>query len=185
MQGSEPGWENYVGYSSAGYIVPGLEGRPQNDDHRANRPNDDIVGNDHVRFMNVDVQGGGLGAMQSATKAIADGRVGMTFVEFNGAVDVMAYVVAAGFEVFDSEYLLITNEDDADLRAWHAFRASGLSDGRSCCRGWPLELPSDPGDYCTMYRRQQRPGRFRMDRPCLSPRSGFTDEYLTAARRAS
>ena len=130
MQGSEPGWERYVGYSSLGYIVPASKAdhEPTITVSTVRMTTSSVI--DRVRFMKVDVQGGGLGALQSGGKAIAEGRIGMTFVEFNGAVGVMAYIAAAGSKMFDSEYLLIVNEDDADLRAWHTFRASRLSDGR-------------------------------------------------------
>jgi hypothetical protein len=69
------------------------------------------------------------------------------FIEFAGENDVLEYILNAGFVVFDSEYLLITDRDP-DRQFWRPFRTGFLSTGRPYYRAWPIELPSDPDEYC-------------------------------------
>jgi FkbM family methyltransferase len=180
VTGTEPGWERFVGYSSLGFVVPDRGGSDETIEVATARI-DDHVDRAGARFMKIDVQGGELGVLRSAQRSLLDGRIDIMFVEFAGETDVLGYIHAMGFEVFDSEYLLITNEHP-DFAAWDVFRESTLSTGRAFCRAWPKVLPSDPAAFCEMFRTQ-RPlvGPVQTDLVCV--RHGFVDEYLAAAAK--
>jgi FkbM family methyltransferase len=183
VQGHEPGWGHLVGYSSLGYIV---DADHTGDGTTLTVPTvrvDDVVGSRHVRFMKVDVQGGELGVLQSASQCLAEDRMDVMFVEFGGDLGVLDHIIGSGFEVFDSEYLLIV-KPDADLGAWDTFYESNLSTGARYLRGWPRTTPGEPADYCAMFREQQpRVGSVFTDLVCM--RTGFVETYLKGARDAA
>jgi FkbM family methyltransferase len=183
VSGTEPGWEKYVGYSSLGYIVNPSHADPDATIMVPTARIDDYVGIDGARFMKMDVQGGELGVLKSARSSLEQRRIDVLFVEFNGNRDVLSYILEMGFEVYDSEYLLIT-KDDPDLSQWDTFRSGTLSTGRAYSRGWPIDLPSDPEDYCEMFKSQRGSvGSVWTD--LVGVRSGFVEAYLQAAHRAA
>jgi FkbM family methyltransferase len=184
VTGSEPGWERFAGYSSAGHIVD--DDAATDDGRTIVVPTvrlDDRIGGRHVRFLKVDVQGGELGVLRSAARCLVDSRVDVMFVEFGGDWSLLSYILASGFDVFDSEYLVIADEPP-DPQSWRTFRTGDLSVGRRYFRAWPLETPSDPRAYCAMFTERLAP-RTALQTDLVCVRAGFVDRYLTAAARAA
>lgn len=181
--GSEPGWERMVGYSSLGFVVDPDAAVPESTITVPTARIDDYVEPAGVRFLKIDVQGGELGVLESARRSLRERLIDILFVEFAGEIELVRFIIDHGFDVFDSEYLLIPNESP-DLSAWHTFRSSTLSTGRTFTRGWPLELPTTPEDYCRMFAAERRKvGTIQTDLVCV--RSDFVDVFLRAAGQAA
>jgi FkbM family methyltransferase len=184
VTGSEKNWEKMVGYSSAGFLV-------EDDDKRGEKSIavdtvriDDVVGNEHVRFMKIDVQGGELGVLQSAERAISEGRIDFMFVEFAGERDVLKHLLDRGMQIFDSEYLLIPKTSKADFSNWEIFRDLTLSSGTGAHRAWPRAISYSPDDYCRFFDEERKKiGFIWTDIVAVAPH--FVEQFAKAAKQAA
>lgn len=184
VTGSEKNWEGMAGYSSAGRIVPDSQSTDPAKTFNVDTVTiDDVVGDQHVRFMKIDVQGGELGVLKSASRAIDNGRIDMLFVEFSGEKDVIGFLAERGFQMFDSEYLL-SPKAGAALSAWQIFRGGTLSTGRPYHYAWPTTPVSpDPMQYCDQFDEWKRSlGGVWTDLLCIRP--GYYATFAKAAQSA-
>ncbi len=203
VTGSEKGWEKLTGYSSGGFLIA-------DDDERGDKSVtvdtvriDDVIGDQHVRFMKVDVQGGELGVLRSAEQAITQGRIDFMFVEFGGEEAVLNHLLERGMRIFDSEYLLIPRKhrvygltwnvfrnlkrwrrDRIDMSNWDVFRDLTLTTGATAHRAWPRVISYAPNDYCQFFARENRKlGTVWTDIVAVAPH--FVDQFTKAASAAA
>ena len=172
VAGSEAGWEKMTGYSSVGKLVEGT--RPESgeiiqvDTVRI----DDVIGEDAVRFMKIDVQGGELSVLQSAQQAMAEGRIDMMLLEYSGDQGIVDFLGRYAPRIYDSDYLLVPTPKRrwyglkrlAELRNWSVIDEARLSTGRTAFNAWPLQLPKAPDEYAKFLRSEnQRIGYVQTD----------------------
>lgn len=146
-------WVGFSGYSSVGHIV--TEGMDRAESKTITVPVttvDEHV-SDRVLLLKIDVQGGELGVLRGAEKTIARG-VDILYVEFNGQIEILDFLHARGYVVFDHQYLITPLKQDADLSFWEVTKDFSLSTGQASHYGWPASTPESPVEYCEMFKRE-------------------------------
>lgn len=168
VQGSEGRWAKMPGYSSVGRILT------KQDDERLSSSIqveacsiDEMFPTEVITFLKIDVQGGEENVLRGAEKALAEGRIGVIFIEFSGQRPVLNLL--SGFEIYDGEYLIIPNNDLEPLKDdWDLFRERRLSTGRQACSGWPKKHPAS--NYLDWFRAERdRIGYLQSDLVCIRP----------------
>jgi len=143
-----------------------------------------VIGDEHVHFMKVDVQGGELGVLKSAERAIAEGRISFMFIEFAGEKDVLNHLLERRMRIFDSEYLVIPRKTPADLSNWDIFRDLTLSSGANAHRAWPCAISYVPDAYCQFFIDEKKKlGLVWTDIVAVAPH--FVDQFTKAASAAA
>lgn len=198
VSGSEPGWEKMLGYSSEGFLIaPGDEREASSIPVDTVRI-DDVIGGEHVRFMKIDVQGGELGVLRSAEKAIADGRVDFMFIEYTGDKALVDYLLDRRMQLFDSEYILVPRKPRkklswrllvygsrrADLSNWDVVGEARTSNGVHVLRAWPRPTTYAQEDFCRFFEEErQRVGTLWTDLIAVAPH--FIEQFKAAALAAA
>ena len=164
VTGNENGWESMAGYSSLGRIVDG-ETRTSGQLIQVQAVRiDDVIGDDHIRFMKIDVQGGELSVLSSAQRAIEENRVDLISAEFAGDQGLIEFLEHYNPSVFDSEYLLIPRARRRWFGAkrgikssnWSVFNEARLSTGRLAYKAWPTERPTESHEYAKFLQSANR-----------------------------
>ncbi len=162
-----------VGYSSLGMIV--------------NKPNetaevnlevetvriDDLLQDSSALMMKVDVQGGELGVLRSATKAITERRIDVIFTEFSGKINELMFLLDHGYFVFDGPYLLGPKTEEAKA-GWDLItKEFKLSTGRAAYHAWPRQMPTSDEEYASFFSAQRNTygSVIQTDLVAVSPRA--------------
>lgn len=146
-------WIGFSGYSSVGHIVTEGMDRAASKTITVPVTTVDEHVSDRVLFFKIDVQGGELNVLKGAEKTIARG-VDILYVEFNGEIEILDFLHARGYVIFDHQYLITPLKEDADLSFWQLTKNFSLSTGQPSHYGWPESTPGDPVEYCEMFRRE-------------------------------
>jgi hypothetical protein len=173
-----------AGYSSGGFLLDDSGKFPDRSIDVDTVRVDDIAGDEHVRFMKIDVQGGELGVLRSAERAIASGRIDFMYLEFSGEKEVLENLLHHGMQIFDSEYVLAPREGKVDLSNWQSLRTLSLSNGRAAYRGWPLSIERSPLEYCQFFVAERKKiGVVQTDLVAVAPH--FVETFRRAAASAT
>lgn len=151
VDGSVPGWDNYEGYSSVGFIAStsrfkslayqlhGLLCKVVNR-QRAHTLTVDTTTIDAefpkatIDFMKIDVQGAEANVLEGARAALSEGRIHVLYIEWAGERDVLAKLQAHGYTLYDSTYVVCAKAYPDSIHEELGFRAVGeakLSTGKT------------------------------------------------------
>lgn len=186
VSGVEPGWERFPGYSSLGYIEnEALEKPPKKGSSRVTvtATRLDSVVKKPVGFMKVDVQGGEYEVLQGSEALIKDYGVDIFFIEYGGQSEILEFLAARGYVLFDTPYLVIPSNVDQVLGDWRAVKTLQLSTGARAFYAWPNSIPRDiRGHAAQMRNESRRLGHVFTDMLCV--RREFMPIFLTALSRS-
>jgi FkbM family methyltransferase len=181
VAGDEKGWESRAGYSSSGSLVDESDSRFEASiDVETVRL--DSLYSDRVRFLKIDVQGAELAVLSGAQGLLERGLVDFMWVEFTGETEILEYVRSHGFEVFDSQYLIIPRADPPSEEDWLIEGTLNLSNGRLAYLAWPHEYPRSDARYCEWLRSWRE--QFIIQTDLTFVHGEFMGEFLGAAARA-
>lgn len=155
VSGKEPRWENYIGYSSLGYIVSQSSPKVNSSIKVPSVRLDDFV-TDHVRFCKIDVQGGEESVLRGAGELIQNHGVDIFYIEFSGEEPILQFLENRGYVFFDNLYLLVAVRNKPDFTHWKEERQVLISTGRDAFNAWPRNAPRSYGDYCSWMREQTK-----------------------------
>jgi FkbM family methyltransferase len=129
VQGTEPGWEKYAGYSSAGFLSPevddahpsisrflkrtirriaeGALGRPppQRLIVETTSIDTEITAGEPIDFMKIDVQGGETRALLGSDGMLRTRRINILYIEWSGDPGVIRALGRYGYRIYDSTYI--------------------------------------------------------------------------------
>jgi FkbM family methyltransferase len=183
VQGTEKNWENYVGYSSTGYIEGSYHSTPVGNTGRVVTVETITINEliqDHIDFMKIDVQGHEHHVLQGASNLLCQGKIDVMYIEFDGDQNVLDLLQEYNYIVFDTTYSVILRPD-TDLSAlkhygFHSFAPPvNLSTGVLAVVA-KRNLPLDE-DYCQFFKRCHREqGYVWTDLVAISPQ--FIDRFM-------
>jgi FkbM family methyltransferase len=179
VKGSENGWQKYTGYSSLGHIVSSDDANHARSMEVDCYALDDLI-KERVRFCKMDIQGGEKAALRGARGLLADQKIDIFLIEFDGDIEILNLLAASGYVFVDSKYLLVCSRNTPSSEHWGALEAIKLSTGVQAFNGWPTGAPTESAAYCQWLRDQSRQiGGVWTDLVCV--RIGFLPEFLEAA----
>lgn len=181
VSGSEKGWESKAGYSSAGKLVDEGDARFANSIEVETVRLDSLYA-ENVRLLKIDVQGAELSVLSGAEGLIAADLIDLMWVEFTGELEILDFIRSYGFEVFDSQYLLIPRDAPPSPDEWFVEETKNLSSGRVAYSAWPHEYPRSDVEYCAWIQAQK--SKFIIQTDLTFVRAGFLPEFLAAAAAA-
>ena len=178
VQGDEPDWQNYTGYSSLGHVVGGEDKNYAKSLEVKCYALDDMV-SDHVRFCKIDIQGGEKKALEGGARLIREGKVDLFLIEFSGEGDILGMLADANYVFVDCKYLLVCTRSRPCITHWASLEPLKLSTGVPGFNAWPLDAPRETAAYCQWMREQSRlVGGVWTDLLCI--RRGFLPEFFEA-----
>ncbi|WP_416672052.1 FkbM family methyltransferase [Egbenema bharatensis] len=180
VAGTERGWEEMIGYSSAGSLVNDKAGAAQASASREFLVDtvaiDDIV-HEHIDFLKVDVQGGELEVLKGCERVICDHGIDVMYVEFSGDERILEFLHAHHYSVFDTDYLIMARNDDPSLiqsSGFYDLNEVNLSNGH---KAYHAKLRLVDQEYCSFLRDCRKSfGYVFTDLICVSDR--FLDQFV-------
>ena len=120
VQGIEPGWEKYVGYSSVGFLSFNLNLKQKvrgiyNTVFKRPRPQiikvktttiDKEFPNEEIDFMKIDVQGAEAKVLLGALTMLQANRIHVLYIEWSGEQEVIEILANNGYQIYDSIYII-------------------------------------------------------------------------------
>ena len=133
VQGTEPGWEKYAGYSSVGFLSDikkvntlGLISQAKRfvksrikfvNNFLHNRPHSRLLkvqtttidkefSNEKIDFMKIDVQGAEAKVLTGALNVLKENRISVLYIEWSGEQEVVDILYDCGYEIYDSTYIV-------------------------------------------------------------------------------
>jgi FkbM family methyltransferase len=182
VQGAEPGWEDYKGYSSLGFIV-GEQPPRTGATIQVPAVRLDTEIKEHVRFCKIDVQGGETAVLEGADALIRTQGVDMFYIEFGGEDSILDFLQERDYVFFDHLYLLVATRKQPDPADWRIEAPVKLSTGKEAFSGWPRSAPRPTREYCAWLREQSKQiGGVWTDMVCVH--RSYLPAFLTAAAQA-
>lgn len=182
VAGKEPGWENYVGYSSLGHIVNQNSPQAHSSIKVPAVTLDDLV-TEHVRFCKIDVQGGEEGVLRGAEKLINNHGVDIFYIEFSGEESILQFLAERDYVFFDNVYLLVAVKSKPSIMDWVVGNPVALSTGKDAFDCWPINAPRSLTEYCNWMRTQRKQiGNAQTDMVCVH--KSFLPNFLDAVANA-
>jgi FkbM family methyltransferase len=181
VTGAEKGWENFVGYSSVGFLA---EGPGSAEGLGLSVPTvriDDEV-SEPIRFVKIDVQGGEMAVLNGMAGLLDRQAVDILSVEYDGTDSSPArHLFERGFACLDGGYTIRPLLDKKiDLMDWEITYESVQSTGRPIYGGWPRSCPRALSDYVAwMERHRQGIGVVSTDLVFVSAK--FMPQFLRAS----
>ncbi len=174
VSGTEPGWERFAGYSSVG-LIPRTTGdwlkqvvklmiaplRGMKDAHRIRVETttlDKEFPTEHVDFLKVDVQGAESRVLLGAERLLEEGRIGLMYLEWSGDRLVEEILSCHGYEIYDSNYVAFSPDDDPGPFTRQKFEILGrinLSTGR---KAFDMVYRGDSTELGAVLRGLNTPG---------------------------
>ena len=150
IQGTEPGWEQFIGYSSVGFLSPvssvrHLKLKLQNLIKLVfKKPHSQIINvktttidtefpKEEIAFVKMDVQGAEEKVLRGARTALKEKRIHALYVEWSGEQEIIDILTGHGYQIYDSTYITIPKNYDTqafkDIGFDHIVEV-GLSTGK-------------------------------------------------------
>lgn len=130
VQGTEPGWETYTGYSSLGYLSSGVNDPfskikqylrrmirwTSNWTHKRAAPQklrvhttsiDAEFSGKKIDFVKIDVQGGERDVLLGADAMLRRKMINVLYIEWSGDPDVVQILENYGYRIYDSTYIAV------------------------------------------------------------------------------
>ena len=128
------GKRGMAGYSSVGKLAAG-EHESGDLQVQCVRGDDEIPSDARIDFIKLDLQGGELNALKGMERLLP--QVAFMWVEFMGSMELLDYVKARGFVIFDTEYLFHGSPADDVHRAFDVLENDlALSTGATAWTGF-------------------------------------------------
>jgi FkbM family methyltransferase len=181
VKGTEQGWEEHVGYSSAGRLVEAESATT------LKVPVTTVAAevNDHVRFMKIDVQGAETKVLHGALPVIKAHGIDMIFCEFDGTGEIIDFLIGNDYVVFDSEYMLINPKAGESVEAnWSINHSKILSSGLPAHFGWPKLLHHAIGDYVGFLAAERKRLAGYVGNDLLAVHRTFLPAFFTGCGKA-
>jgi len=110
VSGSEPGWENRVGYSSVGHIARSSKDHIASLLRRTERIRVQTTTLDDefhvpISFLKVDVQGAESHVLRGAQHLLSNHLIHMAYVEWSGDPEVISTLARHRYRTYDSHYI--------------------------------------------------------------------------------
>ena len=111
VSGSEPGWEDYKGYSSVGY----LESVSTNSQATAIKVpvttlDEEFIGQ-KISFCKIDTQGAELRVLMGAELLLGKHLIDMLYMEWSGDTATCEYLLNKGYMIYDSIYTAVAKQE--------------------------------------------------------------------------
>lgn len=124
IQGAEPGWEHFTGYSSVGFLSPVssvryLKLKLQNLFKLVFRqPRSQLINvktttidkefpREEIAFVKMDVQGAEEKVLRGASAALEEKRIHALYVEWSGEQGIIDILTGHGYQIYDSTYITV------------------------------------------------------------------------------
>lgn len=179
VEGTEPGWEHAIGYSSGSKLA-------QSDD----APNTieveavsiDETWPDRISFLKIDVQGTESDVLESARDHFSNKLVDMCYIEMDGNHDIMSFMIEFGFQIIAMP-ILISGPEPVNREDFEIIETKNMSNGLIASVGWDKNAPGDPFEFAD-HVRSLKPGKGRAaqtDIICVAPH--FWDTFEKASQK--
>ena len=127
VQGTEPRWEKYAGYSSVGFLspevddahpsIPSAEGAPRPPPQQkliveTTSIDTEFSLGEPIDFMKIDVQGGETRVLLGADGMLRTRRINILYIEWSGDPGVVRALGHHGYRIYDSTYMAIPRIHD-------------------------------------------------------------------------
>ncbi len=123
VQGTEPGWQKYSGYSSVGFLSSAYGAKYLKSKIQSifsavfRRPGTRILDvktttidmefpNEEIDFIKMDVQGAEEKVLQGASAALEENRIHILYIEWSGEQGVTDILASHGYQIYDSTYVV-------------------------------------------------------------------------------
>ncbi len=181
VAGTEPGWEDRVGYSSGSKLALGVQGgnRIQVDCYAL----DDVV-EERISFLKIDVQGTERDVLESARRHFANADVDLCFVEFNGELEICEFFTEFGFSLFSTPLLLAGSSAIAESKPqFELVRTKNMSNGQVGECVWDHSSPAGAIQFADHVKGLAKDlGRtVQTDLVCVA--SHYMSEFLAGAAK--
>lgn len=177
VQGTEPGWESRVGYSSGSRLAI-HENSKNTIDVECVRIDD--VCPEHISFLKIDVQGTETDVLESARRHFATNDVDLCFVEMDGDETIIEFFAEFNFRLFAIPTLLPLPEPIHDAR-FETVRLKNMSNGMNAQYVWDSEAPTDAFAFAAHIKalRSELKASVQTDLICVAPH--FLDIFMQGA----
>jgi FkbM family methyltransferase len=149
--GTEPGWAEYEGYSSVGFLTSAsrfkalayqahgvlcsLLKRPHARTYQVESTTIDAELQDaDINFMKIDVQGAEASVLDGGRSALSEGRVHVLYIEWSGEQGVISKLKKHGYTLYDSTYVVCAKPYSNSIYEELGFKCIGettLSTGKT------------------------------------------------------
>lgn len=178
VQGSEPGWEDKVGYSSGSRLAQGAKAANTMDVECVSL---DEICPEHISFLKIDVQGTESDVLESAREHFDESRVDMCYVEMDGDQSILDFFVRYGFYIYSTPTLLPLAQPNESGR-FETVIVKNMSNGLFSQYVWDSEAPEDLAAFAPYIRglRKDLKASVQTDLICVAPH--FHDTFLQGAK---
>lgn len=115
---------------------------------------------------------------------IRDHGIDLMMIEFTGQKEVLSFLNARGYIMFDTRYMLIPHSGAALVQGWIIEGSTYLSTGIKAYFGWPTDRPTELMNHCEMLRKvRQEIGYVQTD--IVAVHRSFLAKFLNALSRYS
>ena len=179
VEGNENGWKDHLGYSSVGYIVEDTV--HSSNIYKVPVTSISVEVNEHIRFCKIDVQGKEADVLRGCHSLIRDHGIDFMLIEFSGQSEVLSFLHARDYIIFDTRYMLVLKKDMViPSKDWIIEGSANLSTGDKAFFGWPVNRPLELFSYCEMIRKTQSElGYIQTD--IVAVHKSFMSKFLQAA----
>ncbi len=198
VQGTEPRWEKYTGYSSVGFLSSEVDDAhpsiPSAEEARRPPPQQRLIVEttsidtefsvgEPIDFMKIDVQGGETRVLLGADGMLRTRRINLLYIEWSGDPGVVRALGHHGYRIYDSTYMAIPRILDVkpfERMGFEFIYETKLSTGKVA---YHLRLTSkelSPSDAIEMVRKSSL-GYIQTDLIAVSENS--LGRFLEAAER--
>ena len=200
VDGTEPGWQKYVGYSSVGFLASGAEprywkrillkalgavlGRPRPRFLEVETTSIDLeLPGETIDFIKIDVQGAEAQVLRGAEVALAAGRIHLLYIEWAGEEEVPEILSGHGYQIYDSTYVAgarVRDPKPFEDIGFHCLGEIALSTGKPAFEMILKDDSVSPAEAIAKVK-QRRLGWIQTDLIAVS--KAAEDRFRAAARR--
>lgn len=117
VEGTEPGWENFAGYSSVGYLSSlsrvNKEHYPNGKTFQVDTVTmDSEFVSKHIDFAKIDVQGAETKVLLGAKQLLHENKIDVMYIEWSGESEIIDILSNSNYITYDSTYMVVPNVYD-------------------------------------------------------------------------
>lgn len=200
VQGTEPDWQKYSGYSSVGFLSPAYGARYLKSKIQSifsavfKRPGTRILDvktttidmefpNEVINFIKMDVQGAEEKVLQGASTALEENRINVLYIEWSGEQGVTDILVNHGYQIYDSTYVVGPKTYDTQPFEDIGFRdisRINLSTGKTA---YEMILADDNVSPAEAIREVKNRGLGWIQTDLIAINSNVKEQFLEATRK--
>ena len=201
VQGNEPNWQDYKGYSSVGFLSTYspittfllskfsnlygslLKRQPPKVLEVDTTTVDEEFPNEVIDYLKIDVQGAEEEVLLGAIKALKDNRIHVLYIEWTGEEEIVGILSDCGYKIYDSTYIAVPKTPDKNPYIDAGFDYAGevnLSTGQI---SYELILRNKDIDPLSAIKnvQQRNLGYIQTDLIAVCPQK--IQEFLSAAQK--